>query len=139
GSDVSASGDQVRPRSLLHVSKIRCCRVRPTACRRPSGWIRIDGWIASTSLPLAAGAGRTTVHVRPPSVERSKWTRQTLGLALLSWPEPAPIVPPESRPGLFLTGPSTPPGSGRRSLQVFPPSRVVAAIPHHSEGLGPTL
>src|SRR5262249_43969013 len=139
GSDVSASGVHVRPPSADQVSKIRCDRVRPTACSLPPGWTRMLGWIASMAFPPDAAGGDTDVHVTPPSAERSKCTRHTLGRSVDSVLLPASRVPSGSSTGLFLTGPRMPSGSRRASLHVRPPSPDVRAMPHHVCGLGPTL
>src|SRR5258708_6639780 len=97
------------------------------------------GWIASISLPSAGAGGNTAVHVMPASTLRSKCTRHTLGRAVDSVLLDATIAPSGSRTGLFLIGPRMPSGSRLASLHVFPPSRDVRSMPHHSRGLGPTL
>src|SRR4029450_11668885 len=89
--------------------------------------------------PSVAAGGNTAVHVRPPSVVRSKCTRQTLGRSVDSVLLPAITVPSASRTGLFLMGPRMPSGRRRASLHVFPASCDVRIIPHHVCGLGPTL
>jgi hypothetical protein len=48
-------------------------------------------------------------------------------------------VPSGNSTGLFLIGPSTPPGNRRGSDQVRSLSLEVVSIPHQSPGCGPTL
>src|SRR5262245_37449871 len=138
GSDVRTIGLHVRPPSVDQVSKMCCERVRPTACSLPSGCTSTLGWIASIAGPSPA-AGTDVVHVSPPSVVRSKWTRHLLGRSVDSVLLPAMSVPSESRTGLFLIGPRIPSGRRRASLHVRPLSREVRTMPHHVCGLGPTL
>src|SRR5439155_18448782 len=89
--------------------------------------------------PSGEVAGATDVHVSPPSVERSKCTRQRLGRSDDSVLLPASSVPSASITGLFLIGPRMPSGNRRPSLHVRPLSRDVRTIPHQPCGLGPTL
>src|SRR6267143_4799247 len=97
------------------------------------------GWIALIGLLSGEADGNADVHVRPPSVVRSKCTRHALGRSDDSVLLPATIVPSESCTGLFLIGPRMPSGRRRASLHVRPLSRDVRAIPHQPWGLGPTL
>src|SRR6185295_5203372 len=138
GSDVRAIGLHVRPPSDDQVSKMRCERVRPTACSVPFGCTRMLGWIASIARPSAA-AGTEVVQVTPSSVVRSKWTRHLLGRSVDSVLLPARSAPSDSRTGLFLLEQRMPTGRRRASLHVRPPSREVRTMPHHVCGLGPTL
>src|SRR5690349_12934006 len=139
GSDVNASGVHVRPPSVDHVSKTRCERVRPTACSRPSVCTRMLGWMASIGVDSVDGSGGVAVHVTPPSVERSKWTRHRLGRSADSVLLPATMVRSARRTGLFLIGPRMPSGNRRALLHVRPWSGDIRIMPHHVCGLGPTL
>src|SRR5262245_41253890 len=97
------------------------------------------GWIASIAGPSLDAGGEVVVHVEPPSVERSKWTRHTLGRSVDSVLLGARSVPSARRTGLFLIGPRMPSGNRRASLHVRPLLRDDRAMPHQRCGLGPTL
>src|SRR4029453_196197 len=97
------------------------------------------GWIALISTPVAGAGGAVDVQVAPASVLRWKCPRPSRGRPTDSVLLGATIAPSAARTGLFLIGPRMPSGSRRASLHVFPPSREERSMPHHSEGLGPTL
>src|SRR5215831_6343546 len=97
------------------------------------------GWIASIGVGSVDGNGGVAVHVAPPSLERSKWTRHRLGCSTDSVLLPATNVRSASDTGLFLIGPRIPSGSRRALLHVRPWSADVRITPHQRCGLGPTL
>src|SRR5690606_8588335 len=80
-------------------------------------------------------SGGVSVHVRPPSVERSMCTRHPSCSVL----DPDRMSPLASSIGLFFTGPITPSGNRSGVDHVRPSSVDVVTMPHHSEGEGPTL
>src|SRR5687767_7489648 len=130
----------VRPPSSDEVENTLPCRVRPTASSLllpapPRN--KMLGWIAAMVRPSLSGG--VAVHVRPPSLLRSKWTCQRLGSVWDSVLVGATMVPSESCTGLFLIGPRMPSGRRRASLHVRPPSVLVRSIPHQASGDGPTL
>src|SRR5882762_8899142 len=97
------------------------------------------GWIAWISRPSADTGGALTVHVRPASTLRSKWTRHVLGRSGDSVLLELTSVSSESRTGLFLIGPRMPSGRRRASDHVRAWSCEVRTMPHQRCGLGPTL
>ena len=91
------------------------------------------GWMAATWF--GSLTAEVFDQVFPESVVRSKCTRHPPSSVLLG----QRISPFGSWTGLFLIGPRMPFGSRRGDDQVLPPSAEVINIPHHFEGLGPTL
>ena len=83
--------------------------------------------------------GPVLVQVRPSSVLRSKCTRQTLGLAVVSELEGANQAPSGKITGLFFTGPISDPGKRLAAPQVRPLSLLDCCMPHHVSGVGPAL
>src|SRR5262245_60371301 len=103
------------------------------ACSRPSACERMLGWIAAIVFPSLSGG--VALQVRPPSVDRSKWTRHPLSSVL----DPETRSPFASCIGLFLIGPRMPFGSRSAADQVRPPSADLMNRPHQALGLGPFL
>src|SRR5687767_1060094 len=139
-SSMSDSALHVLPPSSDDVVNTLPCRDRPSACSLfppapPRN--RMLGWIAAMVRPSLSGG--VAVHVLPPSLLRSKCTRQRLGSSSVSVLVGETMVPSASCTGLFLIGPRMPSGRRRASLHVRPPSVLVRSIPHQASGDGPTL
>src|SRR4051812_24552939 len=97
--------------------------------------MRMLGWIALSDSSCSTNA--VARHVLPPSVLRSKYTRQPSALlSMLLGERMSPLL---SRTGLFLIGPRIPSGRRIASLHVAPLSSLVFTTPHHVLGLWPTL
>ena len=93
----------------------------------------------SARAPPAVSGARWTAgartNVRPPSSDRSKWTRHPSSSLL----DPAITVPSRRTSGLFFTGPTASPSRRRAAVQVRPSSALSHTTPHQVLGLGPTL
>ena len=113
-SDVAAIGPQLWPPSVDQQAATTRCRVRQRTCIRPSGQVRMHGWIAPNSRQEFKGP--IFCQVCPRSGVRSRWARQPRCSVL----DGQRMTPPGSATGLFLIGPRMPRGSLRGADQVSP-------------------